>query len=72
MKKIVLILTLIGLVSCNSTKQFEEGEDYTYIIKNHPGGYEKASVAVIDNYNEIQEVMVLRLIKCMKRKTQFL
>ncbi|MGV7105104.1 protease complex subunit PrcB family protein [Flavobacterium sp. U410] len=62
MKKIVLILTLIGLVSCNSTKQFEEGEDYTYIIKNHPGGYEKASVAVIDNYNDlINEVDKLKV-----------
>lgn len=62
MKKIVLILTLIGLVSCNSTKQFTEGEDYTYVIKNNPRGYEKASVAVIDNYNDlINEVDKLKI-----------
>ena len=55
-------MALIGLVSCNSTKQFTEGEDYTYVIKNNPGGYEKASVAIIDNYNDlINEVDKLKV-----------
>ncbi|MCO6176196.1 protease complex subunit PrcB family protein [Flavobacterium sp. NRK F10] len=53
MKKILFLIAFMTLVSCNTTKQFTEGTDYTYIIKNSTGGNEKASVAIIDNYNDL-------------------
>jgi len=53
MKKILFLVTFISLVSCNTTKQFIEGDDFTYVVKNDPGGNEKASVAIIDNYNDL-------------------